>query len=310
MTKYKRSKRESTSKLDIIEHEYEEEKEEIDLGIEKKDLKKEKKSFIYKIPYILLILVLFFLYARFIGTKGLSVNEYDLKLNGLPESFDGFKIVHFSDMDLGSTFYIDSLDKVVNKINGFNPDIVVFTGDMFYNIDEKSVKTLEKELKKIDPLIGKYLVRGDKDVKNAYFDEIVNNSGFIDLTNSNELIYYKGVEPIGLYGLDSLNKGKQDLSKTFNNSASFRILLAHEPDTIKKTMEYNINLMLSGHSHNNEINIPVVNRFLSLKGAKKYFNESYIVGNTNLYISGGLGTEKTFTRFLNKPSINVYTFVS
>ena len=277
----------------------------------KRKRRKKKKNIIKKVTYLILVLICVILYARFFGTKGLEVKKYDINIEGIPKSFDGFKIVHFSDMDLGSTFYIDNVDNVVKKINKLEPDIVVFTGDMFLTVDKKSVERLKQELIKIDPLISKYLVRGDKDVKNVFFDEIVNESGFIDITNDSKLIYYKGNIPIAIYGLDSITKGKPDYVKlALNRDSSFKILLTHEPDVLKNLKPDHMDLVLSGHSHNNEINIPFVKKVLSIKGATKYYDETYKKGGTTLFVQSGLGTEKTYMRLFNKPSINVYTLIS
>ena len=255
------------------------------------------KSIVRKIIYISLIIIIALIYARFCGTKGFNIKKYNVSFSSLPESFDGFTIAHFSDIDLNSTFFIDSFSDVVKEINKLNPDIVVFTGDMFYNVDKRNKDKLVNELNKIDPLIDKYLVRGDKDVKNKYYKEIVSSSGFTDLTNKGTLIYYKGLTPIGISGIDSLNKGKQNYTSSLSGaSTSFKILLAHEPDSVVDAKDLDIKLMLSGHSHSNEINIPLVRNLFSLPGAKKYNNDYYKVNNTKLFISSGLGTEKTFMR--------------
>lgn len=306
--KKKKKLKEEKQKVKTIETFEEENENEFDY--EKKDFKK-KKPIVKMFITIAFIICLVVIYARFLGTKGFIVKEYNIKDSTIPESFDGFRIVHFSDLDLGSSFFIDSFDKVVKEINNLNPDIVVFTGDMFYTTDKKSKDTLISDLKKIDPLIGKYLVRGDKDVKNPFFDEILSKAGFIDLTNNGKLIYYKGIEPIGIYGIDSLNKGKPSYNKALEGKdAKYRILLAHEPDSVIQAKDLDFNLMLAGHSHGNEINIPLLNMIFSLKGAEKYYKDKYTVSNTKLYISSGLGTEKTFMRLFNKPSINCYTFVA
>jgi len=43
-----------------------------------------------------------------------------------------------------------------------------------------------------------------------------------------------------------------------------------------------------------------------VNGAKKYYDEHYILNGTEMFISGGLGTSKYKFRFLNKPSYNLY----
>ena len=65
--------------------------------------KKEKRPLLSKLLLIILILALIVIYARYIGTKGLQVLEYNVKSESIPTSFDSFSIVHFSDSGAHST---------------------------------------------------------------------------------------------------------------------------------------------------------------------------------------------------------------
>ena len=96
--------------------------------------------------------------------------------------------------------------------------------------------------------------------------------------------------------------------KSILSDINYKIILVHEPDYIDTiTSKYNnINLVLAGHSHNGQINIPYIKKLLLPEGSKKYYNNYYKVNNTNLYISSGLGESKINFRLFNKPSINFY----
>lgn len=294
----------------------EQEKENKITRVEKYD--KKKRPFMSYVIILFLIICLVYMYARYIGTKGFKVKEYNIVNESIPASFDGFSIVQFSDLELGSTFFVDDLEKLVEEINDLDPDVVVFTGDIVSNShklsDDEKKKTIEM-LSKIDPLIGKYSVRGDDDIYNGMYEDIIKGAGFKDLSNSYELIYYKGLTPIVLYGLDSLRANLQDYEKTFSYPSSeedttymatYRILLAHEPDTANFIDQYNISLMLAGHSHNSEINIPFIKTFYGIDGATSYYDEFYKIGKMDLYISSGLGTSKYKMRLLDRASISVF----
>lgn len=286
--------------------------------VEKKERKSFKSIFISFLLFAFLLGSLTYIYARYVGTTGLKVKEYNISNDSIPESFDGFSIVQFSDLEIGTTFAVDDVSGLVEKINSLTPDLVVFTGDIVapnVTISVEDQEKLETELAKIDPAIGRYSVRGDDDQYTNVYNEVMARSGFKDLSNSYELVYYKGLIPIVIYGLDSLNAGVQDFDATFsypepdadtNYMATYRILLAHEPDTADYIGEYNISLMLSGHSHNSEINIPYLRDYYNIKGAKKYYSDSYKVGSTELYISSGLGTSKFKVRLFDRPSISVF----
>lgn len=282
------------------------------------DKEKIKRPFISKLIVLLLLIFLVVIYARYVGIKGLIVREYNMSSSNIPESFDGFSIVQFSDLLYGSTISKNELNDVVKKINKLKPNIVVFTGDLFseeYKPNKKIINEIKTSLKSIDAQIGKYSVRGDRDALNKYYEQIINNADFTDISNTYELIYYKGLTPIALYGVDSSINGVLDLEKTFsypnestdsNYMATYRILLAHEPDVIEKVSQYNISLMLAGHSLNSSINIPYIKNLYNIKGASTYFDEEYNVNGTKLYISSGLGTNKHHMRLFSKPSISIF----
>ncbi len=286
---------------------------------EKKELKEKKsRRGIYFLVLLVLVLGLVYIYARYVGTKGLTIREYNIKSENIPASFDGFSIVQFSDLELGTTFFVQDVAKLVEKINSLNPDLVVFTGDIVapnHSLTSDEQEELTRELAKIDANIGLYSVRGDDDQYTDVYNQVMTGAGFKDISNTYELIYYKGLTPIVIYGLDSLNAGIQDYDKTFSYPSSeedttymatYRILLAHEPDTASEIEEYNISLMLSGHSHNSEINIPYIKDLYNIKGASHFYNEYHKVNGTDLYISSGLGTSKFKVRLFSKPSISIF----
>ena len=284
-------------------------------------IKKDEKPRRSALSYLLILILagsLVLIYAKFIGPVGIKVHEYNIINENIPSSFDGFSIVQFSDLELGTTFEVSDVPKLVEEINSLSPDLVVFTGDIVapnHSISEEDQEKLANELAKIDPNIGKYSVRGDDDQYTDVYNQVMAKADFKDISNSYELIYYKGLVPIVMYGLDSLNADAQEYTHTFSYPskdedatymASYRILLAHEPDTIDYVERFNISLMLSGHSHNSEINVPYLRDYYNIKGASKYYSESYKVGGTELYISSGLGTSKYKMRLFSKPSISIF----
>ncbi len=295
-------------------------KEELNKGIEEQEKKEKPKRrpILSKVIILFLFFGLIYIYARYVGTMGIQVREYNIINEKLPSSFDGFSIVQFSDLELGSTFLVQDMEKLVEKVNELKPDIVVFTGDIVstqHTLSDEEKELLIDHLSKMDPLIGKYSVKGDDDQYNGVYEEVMDASNFKDISNNYELIYYKGLTPIVLYGLDSLNAEAQNFESTFSYPkededttymASFRLLLAHEPDTVSKIGDYNISLMLSGHSHNSEINIPFLRDYYNIRGASEYYSENYNVGGTELYISSGLGTSKYNVRLMSHPSISVF----
>ena len=133
---------------------------------------KEKNKFFNYFIYLIFLGLLILVYSHFIGTKGLFIREYAVSSNKLPKSFDGFKIVHFTDLHYGTTIKNKEMEKLINEISDLKPDIVVFTGDLIdqhYNIKEDEVITLANYFNRIDAKIGKYIVNGNHDISKEYY---------------------------------------------------------------------------------------------------------------------------------------------
>jgi len=105
---------------------------------------------------------------------------------------------------------------------------------------------------------------------------------------------------------------KSDIDKTMeyftnNEDIGYKIILTHEPDYTDTILsKYDINLILSGHSHNGQINIPYLKKLFLPYGSKKYYDNYYKINNTDLFISSGIGESRINMRLFNRPSINFY----
>lgn len=269
-----------------------------------------------KILLIIIVLFsLFTLYSRYIGTSGLKVKEYSIINSKIPENFYGIKIVHISDINYKVTTNLNELEEVVDEINLLKPDIVILSGDLF-NKDIKYTKNdysdLIKVLNKINYNIGKYAIKGDNDLDMNKWESVINDSDFINLNDSYELIYNDDIEPILIVGISSNNKKNyikstiKSINEDIKEKYNYSILILHEPDSIKNIDYSHYDLILAGHSLNGQIKLPWLGGIIRPSGAKTYYDEHYKLNNTKLYISGGIGTNNFKFRFNNKPSFNLY----
>lgn len=282
----------------------------------KKDRKKKHKSFLKKLAIFLILLITISIIWGKLGEPNiLTVNEYKIKSEKLPNSFNGVKVVHFSDLHFGTGFNEKRLKNLVNKINITKPDIVIFTGDLIdknYNATDSDIKTIINYLSKIDAKLGKYASIGNHDFYNENFDNIMYDAGFTVLKNNYDTVYNKTNKPIVIYGIDNISYGKPQTS-TLNNKAieniSYKIVILHEPDYIDEFINnYDIDLILAGHSHNGQAKLPFLKPFYLPNNAKNYYDKHYKKENTEIYISNGVGNSIVDFRLFNTPSINIYRF--
>lgn len=265
-----------------------------------------KKSKIKTISiFIFIILILTFLYARFVEPNIFIVHEYKVEHELIPESFNGFKIVHLSDIHYGTNINKEKLNKIVKKINELKPDIVVFTGDLFDKdiiLNQDNHNDIIAALSNINTTLYKYAISGNEDLDNSIYFDILDRSDIILLDNKSKLIFNNGLDPIVLLGFPSINQ-EIDYSILENSEYDniYKIALIHEPDM---TSNIDSNLILAGHNMGGIIN--VFNPLFNQENSKKYNKKKYKLENGELFISNGLGTNKLNIRFNNYPSINLY----
>lgn len=251
---------------------------------------------------VIIILFLLFLYARYINTSGLVVKETAIIDEAMNEAYNGLKIVQFSDIHYGRTTFQDDMEKLVQSINELNPDILIFTGDLFDsdNISDEDIKLISDYLNELQARLFKFAVIGDYDQQ--YIDTyhlIMNDSGFTILDNTSKLVYDNALEPINFVGLTSTS----DIQSLYDNDY-FTITIMHQPDMVQDLP--NSNIVFAGHSLGGQIKIPFIGGIIKKDGARTYLNDYYKVDGMQLYISNGIGTENFSFRLFNKPSITLY----
>ena len=250
-----------------------------------------KRIIKYIVIAILIIALIIFLGIQ--STKSLKVKEYNIINDTLPDSFNGFKVVHFGDVLYGSSVNKKFLNKIVKEINKLKPDMIVFTGDLFSKeakLTSENKKEIQDALKKLTPKF-KYAIYGDND--NKELEDILKKCNFKILKDDYTELYYKGSTPIIISNTDS----DKDL---------FTIRLIHKPDDIDSINKENVDVILAGHSLNGQIRLPFVGALIKKSGAKKYTDDYYKYDEYEIFITSGLGTYSPNIRILNKPSINLY----
>ena len=250
-----------------------------------------------------------------------QVNKVDFVSSKVPEAFDGYKIVHLSDIHIGSwNRNGKKLEEAVNLINEQHADAIFFTGDLVNNLAEE-LEPLKPILTKLHALDGIYSVLGNHDYASYVrcdtaqaIRRIIATEramGWNLLLNDHAIISRNG-DSIAVIGVE--NQGKHpfprlgDLEKASAGTESmFRILLSHDPshwrdEVVGKT---DIQLTLSGHTHASQID------FSWFSPSKLLYPENrgmFVEGNQSLYVNIGLG----YTFFPlrvgeTKPEITVIT---
>lgn len=285
------------------------------------------KSWLMGISLIFIIAV----WSVLIEPNIIKIEKISLNIKNLPTSFDGAKIVHLS--DLHSKNYGKTEKKVLKILNRLNPDFVFLTGDIvdWSTNDFKSCQVFWKELSK--NFAGKvFAVYGNHEHKNSQFktfNKLFRETKIEVLDNQSEKIY-RGGDFIELVGIDDPYPGCKELGyggfqkkcsdylqKNYNNNLRAavgeienekipKILLSHSPEVFREVKKFNkkIDLVLTGHTHGGQINIPFfVNFILPLHYDQQYKKGLFKENSIYLYVNRGVGNSGLPIRFNSFPEI-------
>ena len=280
--------------------------------ITSKEERKRIVLLILKIFIVIFILfIIFYFFTTYVSNSLIIVKENRISNKKIPEEFNSIKIIQFSDLLYGSNIDNDKVKKLVNIINERKPDLVVFTGNLLdedYEISNKNQEKLISYLNSIDDSIGKYAVLGGYDIEEKY-RTIMNQSGFIILSNSSERIYNNGDEFIRLVGLDSLVNEMRDIDEAFsedNGDNIYTITIMNETGDMNDVLTKKPDLILAGGNLNGTIRLPLIGGVIKKKGSRIYTDPYYKKNNSLIYVSSGIGTNEIGIRFNNQPSINLF----
>lgn len=269
------------------------------------------KLFFKSIGYLILIGIVTILYAMFIEPDLLRVIHYDFphsKIEGQP-----IKVVQFSDTHIGDFFTIEELQKVVDKINEQEADLVLFTGDLMddASVYQGSIEEIGTVLSNIQSKFGNYAVFGNRDYGGGaerFYEELMESAGFHVLLNNHETITVNGTT-LSLFGADDALIGYYDAKQTMKGieEGNFNLLLVHEPDLVDDFIDYPVDLVVAGHSHGGQVYIPFVGPLLTTTLAEKYVRGLYDINeNLSLYVNTGIGNTRVPFRLFNVPQITVF----
>ncbi len=249
---------------------------------------------------IIVILLLLGIYGIFIEPHFMRVRNIQISQK------QALKIAHFTDLHFCWHTSIRRFRKFAKNIVKNQPDMILFTGDLFDKVKwakNKDWTALITMLYELEAPMGKFAIVGNHDFeddKSDFAQEILEKSGFSILKNNSER-----VEKISLSGMDDLREGQPDFDIE-PETADFSLLLIHEPDTVLKLKNSDkFDLIVAGHSHGGQIRIG--NFRLRNEGSKAYDNGRYTLNDkTILYVNSGIGLTFLPIRFGVPPEIVYY----
>lgn len=255
---------------------------------------------------ILLIITIAVVASGYFNANTAHIKKLNIDIQGKKYGISSLNIVLVTDIHLGVIIGNSQLEKLVAMINGLNPDVVLFAGDI---VDED-----------LRPVINQNLGATLCSVKARY--------GVFAVTGNHEFI--GGVEPavkyLGEHGItvlrDSAVKiddafyivGRDDRScESFSGKKRMRlsdimadvdrrypvILMDHQPLRLRNAAAEGVDLQLSGHTHHGQL-WPF--NYITKKIYEISWGYDYI-HPTHFYVSCGFGTWGPPVRVGNRPEV-------
>lgn len=215
------------------------------------------------------------------------VKRYDIKVN---KNLDNeVKIALVSDIHLGDIVDKHRLNKMISEINSLNPDVVLIAGDLIdSNLDIVLDKNMLSSFKNLKSTYVTYLSLGNHDYYTNQYDKLTNILKKYDVkTLRNESVLIDNSFYIIGRDDESFNESNElnDITEKIHNNKP-TIVMDHTPSRIDESIKNNIDLQVSGHTHNGQLFPGNIITNLTNKNGNGYKKFK----NTNTIVSSGYGT--------------------
>ncbi|MDC0765905.1 metallophosphoesterase [Streptomyces sp. HD] len=247
-------------------------------------------------------------YGTYGVLRGPKVKRVTVPLAKLPRAAHGYRIAVVSDVHLGPVLGRGFAQKVVDTINGTQPDLIAVVGDLV----DGSVQDLgpaAAPLAQLRARHGTFFVTGNHE----YFSgagqwvEEVRRLGLRPLENARTELPHFDLAGVNDVAGESEGQGP-DFAQALGDRDTARacVLLAHQPVQIHDAVDHGVDLQLSGHTHGGQLwpgNLIAELANPTLAGLERY-------GDTQLYVSRGAGAWGPPTRVGAPSDITVIELAS
>ena len=238
-----------------------------------------------------------------------QVRRNIVRFGNLPSAFDGFAILHLSDLhaDLSGP----AMQRARELARGLDYDLCVLTGDYRGRTHGDYRPCLEGVARLREALRGDiYAVLGNHDsitmvpdLETLGIRMLLNECVAID--RGRALIYLAGVDDAHFYRADNIEKAAADIPR-----GCVSVLLSHTPEIYRQAAHAGFDLMLSGHTHGGQICLPGGIPILLEADLPRAFGAgAWRHADMAGYTSVGAGSSVVPVRFNNRPEITLHQLV-
>ncbi|MDQ3321267.1 MAG: metallophosphoesterase [Acidobacteriota bacterium] len=235
----------------------------------------------------------------------LSIEQVAIHLKRLPKNFDGFRIVHLSDIHHSPFTDLAHISRAIEISNQLKPDMFVLTGD-FVSHEPEYIAPVAEVLGNLKSEFGTFACLGNHDhwTDAPAVTNLLRAANIKVLINEGFRFQARGAS-LWLAGVDDHMVGLTDLPLALRGSFpdEMKMLLAHNPAIVRRAARAGVDLVFSGHTHGGQIKLRDEEK--KILPRRKLKNGLYRRKDTQIYITRGIGTVVLPIRYGCPPEISV-----
>jgi predicted MPP superfamily phosphohydrolase len=242
-----------------------------------------------------------------------EVTRRTLTFPDLPSGLDGLTVLHLSDLHAGVHLEEDKMQEIVTQAKALRPDLIVQTGDMI-DISRAYIPPYVRAFRELSAPLGVVTVLGNHDRYTGEREVIqaCRDAGQVFLQNGCHVLERNGAT-LALLGIDDPHNWTADDPQPRDVAAAlraappeaFHVLLAHRPGAWDSAAPRGIPLTLAGHIHGGQFYLPLVG-WSPGRLITKYVMGHFQRGNSQLYVSRGIGVVGVPIRVFTPPEIELF----
>jgi len=275
---------------------------------------KPKRKLLRRLAAVLLLAAL--LAWTLWSNTALELNTYTVSSKKLPESFDGYRIAHVS--DLHNAQMGEGNENLLAMLREAKPDMIAITGDLIDSrkLDMDVALDFIREAVKIAPC---YYVTGNHEGRLENYDVMKAQMGTagvtvledaaVQITRGGESITLLGLHDPSFHGVykpENIEKlADTQLTELYTNKNEFTVMLFHRPSYFEIYADHGVDLVLAGHMHGGQFRLPFLGGLYTPSHGffPEYDAGLYTQDDTTMLVSRGIGNSAFPLRFNNRPEV-------
>ena len=238
--------------------------------------------------------------------KKLEINRFVVRHPQVAPAHRGLRIAQVTDIHFGPWIKTRHLDALVEFVNDDGPDVVALTGD-YIGYNHRTMKPCADSLGRLQGEVFAVLGNHDHWASTEFCEQCFSDAEIPLLSNEWVHVEVKGAR-LQVVGVDDAVTKHADVDRAFEDASPdmFNLTLNHVPSIAWDCADAGGHLILSGHTHGFQFNIPRLTNAIAERMGTKLFAGPYRLNDAILYISRGLGSASWPRRYRAHPELTFF----